>query len=90
MKAKTSTKPSRIQIITLVLASFAVLLGALALYFAIITLQSQESISESLATGSHENTVKIYRMHTCIEENINPCNIDNLALPPSGAFEEDE
>lgn len=81
MKSKANTSSNTLQKATFAVAGFALLLSAFSLYFAIITLQSQESIAESLAVGSHNNTVKIHRMHVCIEENINPCNIDDLSLP---------
>ncbi len=65
----------------LLVACAALLLGIVSLWMTITEIQSRAASEESIVLMTHNNNVKIMRMHMCIEQNINPCNIDDLTKP---------
>lgn len=81
MKAKAVSTSHKLQIITLIVASAALVLAAAALWQGFSEREMRLLSEKTQANAYIDQAMRISRLEMCIEQNISPCNLSDTTQP---------
>ena len=78
---KTKKQTSKLQILTVTLASGAFVLSFVSLWQSTEEREMRLLSEESFVTSHVEQAVRVSRLEMCVEQNIDPCNLTDTTQP---------
>ena len=78
---KTKKQTSKLQILTVTLASGAFVLSFVSLWQSTEEREMRLLSEDSLVTSHVEQAVRVSRLEMCVEQNIDPCNLTDTTQP---------